>query len=781
MKVFLQLLFIVTALSVFAQEDPSKDKQPKTFSLNPNDLGALENSVNLFTGQVAFSMNLASLPDRGGLNVSVNIQYNSNVARSVDKRNLEAPTGIVGLGWSLDVPKIVVNNKMTGSRSDDEFYLVEGGQSKKLVCVNSENYPRTYEVKSPDLWKVEYYHYDEKWVITRENGFKYVFGDDNSSRNTIQWMVRWGNWIGNSVMATGQEQQAYIWNISEVENLWGDKLRFEYEVVEEFVAKDLAFITSHKKHTKASYLKRITGPAGYSVEFLYGEKLNETGNGRKEYQDPHIEKAEPDAYQEKYESRYLDRLIVTSHDGSLLYETDLDYDTDLIGSGNTVKRVLTSINNIYPSGRSLPPVRFEYFTSGDFTGSLKKVTNSYGAYYEYTYEKSEIPFSDLDVTVDAPTPGQWKEHYVYPGNDYAIVVWRTVNADGSHNPDFRPCKIWLYYWDGRWTKKDLTANTQYGQINIKTRENDEGERVLDWQIALGEYFFAYMYPESGSSNKAIKVWYRTESAAPDWQLQSLSATAESALLSGDHFLATYSIFDPIIKTWVFNGNGMRSLDIDASDEDHEYFVSAAKNYIFVHNDNGSNQDFIHVFHLSEDRKWIKTSAPSSQLFDTDGDGIRLSYWHSFNSFTMGLPWDNEEFIYSWDTNFNAIRRSVGWGRRKDNSYVFSRDNSLLSIVPRESSFAPSDDSNSISARFNGSGWQLHHSIGPQRLTIFLSEQISSYATAICLTNWKKRFFRSTIRTSPVGRQKLNSSKAGHTSIPRMILRDGLLKPARMLL
>ncbi|MEM0941574.1 MAG: hypothetical protein AAGI25_17570, partial [Bacteroidota bacterium] len=73
------------------------------FSLNPNDLGALKNSVNLMTGQVGFPMTLASLPGRGGLNPQLTISYSSaGVQEQVNTWNRTAPTGIVGLGWTFD-------------------------------------------------------------------------------------------------------------------------------------------------------------------------------------------------------------------------------------------------------------------------------------------------------------------------------------------------------------------------------------------------------------------------------------------------------------------------------------------------------------------------------------------------------------------------------------------------------------------------------------------------------------------------------------------------------
>jgi hypothetical protein len=82
---------------VYSQSsDEIKAAETKSFNLNPDNLKALQNSVNLLTGQVAFPMNVAALPGKGNLSISVNIQYNSSgVKKSAKTINKYAPTSIV--------------------------------------------------------------------------------------------------------------------------------------------------------------------------------------------------------------------------------------------------------------------------------------------------------------------------------------------------------------------------------------------------------------------------------------------------------------------------------------------------------------------------------------------------------------------------------------------------------------------------------------------------------------------------------------------------------------
>jgi len=45
--------------------------------------------------------------------------------------------------------------------------------------------------------------------------------------------VKWNNWIGNSTLNDTQEQYPVAWNLVENFNLWGDKVKYSYEVVEQ--------------------------------------------------------------------------------------------------------------------------------------------------------------------------------------------------------------------------------------------------------------------------------------------------------------------------------------------------------------------------------------------------------------------------------------------------------------------------------------------------------------------------------------------------------------------
>src|SRR6185369_9882510 len=85
---------------------------------------SLKNSVNLFRGDVNFQKTLATLPgkfDDNTLEVQVNILYESNVTQQVTTWNLDAPTGILGLGWSLSGESISANSSGALSQSSLQY------------------------------------------------------------------------------------------------------------------------------------------------------------------------------------------------------------------------------------------------------------------------------------------------------------------------------------------------------------------------------------------------------------------------------------------------------------------------------------------------------------------------------------------------------------------------------------------------------------------------------------------------------------------------------------
>lgn len=171
----LLITLLICSASFGQSERSTKAPEVQSFSLNPDLKGIGENSVNLYSGDVNLPVPLVSLPGRGGLDVNVTMSYNSNIQHIEDAWNLDAPTSILGLGWSMNYDRIVVDHKQTGNRHDDEFYLISGGTSNRLIQTGydpSNSAIKTYETKNYQFWKIRYIPYDERWEIIKEDGNK---------------------------------------------------------------------------------------------------------------------------------------------------------------------------------------------------------------------------------------------------------------------------------------------------------------------------------------------------------------------------------------------------------------------------------------------------------------------------------------------------------------------------------------------------------------------------------------------------------------------------------
>jgi YD repeat-containing protein len=581
----------------------------------------------------------------------------------------------------LELPRIVVDNGQTGTRHDDEFYLLENGSSNKLICSRHTPAVSAYSTKNYNFWQIEFYPAQEKWVIKREDGTRYVYGDKNSGRNTVQWMVKWGNWIGNSTQPANQQQTGYIWNLSEIENMWGDKMVFEYENTDEYVALDASAITSEQRHTKSSYIKRVTDPFGQSVEFAYQDKLPG------EYFDPHIEKTEPDAYQEKYESKYLSSILVKARLGTSLYAVDFQY--TVTGSGGLTKRYLTQVQKRFPNNETQPATQFDYFTTGESTGCLKRVVNSLGAHIDYFYETVTIPNSNRQLALTTPIGyGQVRTFF---SNNFTVVTWRKLGSGGTVDGSPQPVKIFAYYWDGRWVGEELwqtsgITSSNYDRASVVLEEEHFAYRVFNGfnnAIFIARKKTAFI----GNNQWAKLIWAHGTSGDPN---------VTGTVHAGKDFVAYVSRYLNQVRTAVWKGEQWVEHRVPIPEPSAELFCTAGPNYIFVHNDYYGNFDVLHLLYLDQEKKWNTRTLPSSVGFRTDGDDVRDSYWHAAPSFVVGLPQYNHEYIYSWDEDYTNFSKVDILGFWSDNSLVPIVNNSLFAITELGGA--------GVSARYDGVNW-----------------------------------------------------------------------------
>jgi len=216
------------------------------FQLDGSAIGDAAKSVNLYRGDVNLPLKLVSLAGPNGLNVSVSGYYGSNLGQQVTTWNREAPTGVLGLGWSMPFDNIVFDGEGTASWLEGSFTLNTGGNAHPLTLLSysgtaaEDNESLTFADPLNPLWQFTYTPAEESWQVLREDGITMVFGDSSSEGDTVQWAVRWDNWAGDSgQQASGASRFALAWNLSTLTDPWGNQIRYAYLSEEQTVTGSL--------------------------------------------------------------------------------------------------------------------------------------------------------------------------------------------------------------------------------------------------------------------------------------------------------------------------------------------------------------------------------------------------------------------------------------------------------------------------------------------------------------------------------------------------------------
>jgi hypothetical protein len=684
------ILICISSRIVAQMSGPLSGPEPKSFSSASDNLGFLENSVNLFSGTSQFAIPVSSLPF-GNADYTLNLNYQStNVKRQATTWNREAATGAFGLGWNLDVPRIVVDTRETATRVDDEFYIIHGGVSMLLIYKELQGSSWVFYTKNYQFWKILYDPVLEKWTITREDGSTHVFGDPANGRNAIQYMARWGNWIGNS-KASGASRLVYIWDLSEISNLLGQRLYFTYLHESENIA--------NTTHTRASYLKKIANSSGESVELDYQAKAPS------EYEDPHLEAAEPDAYQEKYSTKYVAQ--VTHYNESSVNVGELRFSYSFLGSGNVQKRLLRSVTQVMPDGASRTKFQFGYEERPDGAqnynlGALNRVTTATGGSIEYTYSNLTLTATQQELQIAEVT--NYAEPRVWVGDDY-VVVTRRYLPSGVHNDGAQPVRVDVYTWEnGKWIAKNLPGLTD---VSLKV---DNGVRSQNYDFVMGKDFFAFLNRRAGSDRYDLSMYRKSERLPGEWErtYKEFWRTANTTkapytelgddpkLMAGRDYVmiaADYQAFADD-KHFIYQWNGAAWQFSYEAKPGNRFYYAAGPDYYIVHEDATSGFDKIKFYTLNRDGTWTTRSVSSSESFTSSGK----SYWHASANCAVVMAVDNNEFIYTWDENFSNIKKfNTGIGIDDKSFVAFYGGNTILMVIPSESG-------GGYAFHYNGSTW-----------------------------------------------------------------------------
>ncbi|SFC35921.1 YD repeat-containing protein [Flagellimonas taeanensis] len=725
------LFWMAFQFSLSAQNNQSNDIQApelSPFSMGQGGIqGAIANSVQEVTGKVNFSVPIASIASRG-VSYPVALTYNgSNVFEQAQYMNRFSTQSTLGVGWSLSHPKIMADHKGTASRDDDEYYLLDGANNTRLINTKKQviqapgtgdsymdfelekyaPYKVRYKIRNADFFDGYYITTNhDYWEITDDKGVTYIYGNTDNTRENV---VAWGNWIGDSKNTSGDAKHTTGWNISKIQDQWGNNLTFTYSKIEG------SFSSSGVNHTEASYLAQITASVGGKIVFGYGNKAST------EYYEPHKEQSEPDAYQEHFETKYLSSVTTYDRENQLVYTYNLGYDIVKKYSSNDRNRYLTSITQEDKDGTTLPPLIYEYYTTGYNEGGLKKITYPTGGSITYTYtEKTAFNAGSASTLAEGTlAPG----YYIvgrYVGEDYALRIMSngTLNNNGRDDYQF---KFEYDYWVGEsWKRSEFI----FPEL-VTVDEYNNSHEVENLKFTAGRDFFAFLIFNKSTDKGSLYLFHKNRDGV-SWnktEYRNLNLNCNNnysnqfpykdpALMSGDGFVAigeNESTYGRLYR-YVWNGTSWNS-DI-LNQGIGTYYYGATNNYIISLDENGNGTDLVtsathpdyyYIHYLDSEKKW-QTKSWSSAIDNTYTYVAATnapSYFYASNSMAGFMADNNPEYILRWDTDYNLLAVDNYLGQETETYPLIPVMNNMFAIHTYASGLA----NRPIKAiGFNGSSW-----------------------------------------------------------------------------
>jgi len=689
--------------------------QNSSFKLGQKKVGDIQNTINEVTGKIAFSVPIANI-SAGTVNYDLSINYDGQSSfRTGSELNKYNPTSIIGVGWDMPLMKITVDNKDTATRDDDDFYFSDGSTVSKLICTERGNETWEFEMEEFANWDITYYKgftefaqnpitgmwsmvYREAdfWKIINDEGIEYYLGYATNQQNGVsapsstskskEVVSTWGNWIGDS-NKNPNGVSTIVWNVSRIRDQWDNQLNFSYDLVE---GRQNTSQTNHK-HTEASYLRKIISSNGSRVLLNYG---NKQGALKFEYHEPHRERTEPDAYQERYEKKFLSNVEVYNYNIELSYSFDFGY--QLKSLHNDDKRYLTNITqSTHTNGTnaSLPPQTFDYHYSGTFRGGLKTITYPSGGSVTYNYQNKSLFYNN------STTHSGISGYYFYAAkvsDNYNFRVYRSIDPIGNSGK-YR-LKIQRFTWNG----KDWESNI-FTFPHLVALHGDG--RLRDFYGVYENDFYGFAFD---TGVRADLFLFHKEQNGRDWKYTRYSSNhignEKPVLLSGDNFIALGSHHTG--RLWIRTWNGKTWNSKLILQGGGQYYYAATNNFILSLDEDGgsdmitgaSHEDNYYIHYLDAEKEWQTKSW--SAFADPRIHGIELpSYFYPSNSMSGFVADDNPELFLRWNKDYNLVAVDDNLGMHNDSSPLLPSGNSGLFSLLNHFYSSPIQ-----ARRFNGIDW-----------------------------------------------------------------------------
>lgn len=576
-------------------------------------------------------------------------------------------------------------------RINEISYMIK----KKDNFLSIETGGQSFELENYKFWQITYYSEYEKWVVVKEDGSQHTFGGsgnairENQNSNVIQWGIRWNNWIGESTNAENQQQYVTAWNISKVENIFGNYQIYNYQITGQEVGD------GELKYTKECHVLEVQNDLGWSCIYSYKPMTydNSSLDAPKEYIDPSKEPTTlpntiSNANQSRYITMYLDKLSIVSPSGIQPMYVQFEYyelqnltqqnsttNLGLLTYGGCYKRYLKSITQYCEDGESKPGLVFFYNFTTDQNqnrGSLCKILYPSGGVDIFTYEEIQIDGDQNTATtgrnITIPSPFNYSSGSVIPsaprvwyGQDYIVCAWYYDNV----------LKINIYTWVGRWYKNYDDWLAFSGNLDLD-----------DLQIVTNLDSFILSFERNNVNN--LYLFNRQTLANASWVMRS-SGTNEPDksyesynvhFSAGNNFFIVYDQDNKIIDRYTWNRIKADWQIEDITDQSNlcdyicsnfKYYITANDNYYVIMCYNTNNSKFS-IFYTD----WV---------VDIENDNnIKWTLGSTYTTNDISIPTRNgfSYFNFAAGNSFAAITYITGYHGSGDQFDYFDYEMQVLS-------------------------------------------------------------------------------------------------------
>ncbi|NEQ08182.1 MAG: hypothetical protein F6K37_20195 [Moorea sp. SIO4E2] len=583
--------------------------------------GGLEDeNIDLFTGKINFTIPLATLDGISPqYQVVLNYRYNNSHKLLFQKWNRFWESGWLGVGWSISQPDKIFRMKLSskqgfehGTHLDEIIYWVRNGSFSQLMVEEITPGPGiqlhiTYRLREDLSIKIirhiydGYYDGDGEWEIIYPTGDTYHFrpeegleDTENPSAEYLQTKqvleevkhltgevasasaekeVFWEHPHGSSphryysqfISVDGENQQQWIraWNLTSIEDIYGNKTVFSYAQEIQPVGRG----ENNQTSTIYSYLYRVANANGDKLVINYLPK------DRSEINKQHLISEEPNGYQERLQKLKIASVDLVSQGRILrkqLEEGQIKADTLY------AKRVLSKIKTLeYGQTQTNfvqiePDLAFTYYTEADgvdnnadnsstelpfykdgaLFGALKTITDPLGCQTLYTYGEQELDV-ERNISFDENTGLSEIEHQ--SESNYLLVT-------GKNNSGEKELRI--HYW----------TNDGWETQTLHTEPSSENPRSL---FAPGRLVTSDDTIAFSANDRKVKIYELDKKTGAKWEQtitvdpppnddnSSMPSDIVPVLSLNENYLA---IFYP--RATIDENNGQRRQTIHILPRDH---------------------------------------------------------------------------------------------------------------------------------------------------------------------------------------------------------------------